>query len=116
MLDDRQSVRTKFGHNLDGQTHADALDRTGGQILIDGLFAHRHMAHHHVGLELLPIGGVAAPRALQFQTLTGSHAGHTAHHRDLSLVGAIHAEDGVAVFLVAEQQGGYGSLYAVLTS
>ena len=66
-------------------------------------------AFHDLRLHLGTVGGVPGPAAPNGQILPRSHPRDRAHHRDLLSVD-VQLEDGVAVFLVLENNGGDGAL------
>ena len=105
LLQDVEGVGAELLHQPPGGGGAYPFDGAGGQVFKDGLFSHGDAPLHDLGLELLAVGGVAAPGALDGQTLAGCGAGHAAHHRHRLAVSHAEAEDGIAVFLVAEDDG-----------
>ena len=88
---------------------AHPLDGPGGQVVEDFLHALGQAALHHFRLHLGAVGGVPGPAAPDGQVLPRRHPGHRAHHRDLLPVD-VQFEDGVAVFLILENNRGDGAL------
>ena len=72
------------------------------------------MALHLPGLQLLTVDGVGHPLAGDHQTLAGGGAGDGAYHRYHLAVGSHQAQDGIAVFLVLEDEIEYGTVHSVL--
>ena len=113
LLQDGEGLLPEFLHQPPGGGGPHPLDGPGGQVLLNGLYPHGHPALHDLGLELLPVGGVAAPGAVDGQALPGGGAGHAAHHRHRLPGAHRQAEHGVAILLIAEEDRVHGALQKV---
>ena len=102
LLQHGEGIRAELLHQPPCGGGAHPLHRAGGQVFQDGLFPHGDPALHDLSLELLSIGGVAAPASLDGEPLAGGGAGHAAHHRHRFALPHGEAQHGVAVFFIAE--------------
>ena len=105
LLDDGEGVLSELLDDQPGGGLAHPLHRPGGQIVVDLLQPLGQAALHHLCLHLGAVGGVPGPAAPDRQILPRRHPRHGAHHRHL-LVVDVQLEDGVAVLLVLENNGG----------
>ena len=108
-IDDVKRTVAEAIHDAPRGDRAHTLNDAGGEVFENGLGGDGHLPSHGFGLELFSIAGVAGPAALQFQRFAGVDAGHTAHCGDLPTLLSLKAQNGIAVLLVAEENGGYAA-------
>ena len=111
LLDHRQHILPKGIQQPPGHGGPHPLHRPGGQVFQQGLFPHRHPPLHDLRPELLPVGAVTGPLSVNGQALPRADARHGAHHGDLfPCLRGLQAQNGIAVLLIAVDDGGDGAV------
>ena len=111
LLDHRQHILPKGIQQPPGHGGPHPLHRPGGQVFQQGLFPHRHPPLHDLRPELLPVGAVTGPLSVNGQALPRADARHGAHHGDpFPCLRGLQAQNGIAVLLIAVDDGGDGAV------
>ena len=105
LLDDAKSVLSEKFHNSFGVGRSDPINESAREETSDSVGRFGRKGVDVIGLELVSETAILFPSTLRPDPLAFDHGGEPSPHRDSLTAGPFHLHDGVAVFLIVENNG-----------